>query len=57
MQAFERKGIAVIDLPFEDCAPPTLNVVVKFMLVAEALPGVPLVVHCKVRATQTSSAT
>ena len=54
VQVFEREGIAVIDLPFEDCSPPTLDVVVKFMLVAEALPGVPLVVHCKVRATQAS---
>ena len=54
VQVFEREGIAVIDLPFEDCSPPTLDVVVKFMLVAEALPGVPLAVHCKVRATQAS---
>jgi cell division cycle 14 len=39
------RGAAVIDLPFEDCAPPPLDVAVKFLSLAEGLPG-PLAVHC-----------
>ena len=39
-------GIAVADMPFEDCRPPPDAVVAKFLLLAEAAPGA-VAVHCK----------
>jgi cell division cycle 14 len=39
-------GIAVADLYFEDCTSPPVNIVAKFLAIAEALPGA-LAVHCK----------
>ena len=42
---FEARGIAVVDLCVEDGAPPPVDVVAKFLAVAERLPGV-LAVHC-----------
>ena len=39
-------GIAVADLFFEDCTPPPVEVVAKFLLLAEHVPGA-LAVHCK----------
>ena len=39
-------GIAVVDLYFEDCTPPPVAVVAKFLALAETLPGA-LAVHCK----------
>jgi cell division cycle 14 len=45
-QAFEKEGIAVADLFFEDCTPPPVDIVAKFLAIAEALPGA-LAVHCK----------
>jgi cell division cycle 14 len=39
-------GIAVADLYFEDCTPPPVDVVAKFLAIAEALPGA-LAVHCQ----------
>ena len=44
--AFERAGIAVADLQYEDCTSPDAAVVAKFLAIAEALPGA-LAVHCK----------
>jgi cell division cycle 14 len=44
--AFSAAGIAVADLFFEDCTPPPVDVVAKFLAIAEALPGA-LAVHCK----------
>jgi cell division cycle 14 len=44
--AFEEAGIAVADLPFEDCTSPGVDVVAKFFAIAEAVPGA-LAVHCK----------
>ena len=43
--AFARAGIAVAELPFEDCTPPPLAVAAKFMTVAEGVTGA-LAVHC-----------
>jgi cell division cycle 14 len=45
-RAFLQAGIAVADLYFEDCTAPPVDVVAKFLAIAEALPG-PLAVHCK----------
>jgi cell division cycle 14 len=39
-------GIAVADLPFDDCTPPPVEVVAEFLALAEGLPGA-LAVHCK----------
>ena len=44
--AFRAAGIAVADLFFEDCSPPPVDVVAKFLLLAERVPG-PVAVHCK----------
>ena len=43
---FRAAGIAVADLPFDDCRPPPDAVVAKFLLLAEAAPRA-LAVHCK----------
>ena len=43
---FVKGGIAVADLPFDDCTPPPPDVVATFLTLAEALPGA-LAVHCK----------
>ena len=43
---WEREGLALADLPFDDCAPPPADVVAKFLAVAEGVPGA-LAVHCK----------
>ena len=43
---FEREGLAVADLPFDDCAVPPAAVVAKFLAIAEAVPGA-VAVHCK----------
>ena len=45
-RGFEAAGIAVADLCFEDCTAPPVDVVAKFLALAEALPGA-LAVHCK----------
>ena len=45
-EEFRRAGIAVADLFFEDCTPPPVDVVAKFLLMAEQLPGA-IAVHCK----------
>ena len=45
-EEFEREGLAVADLHFDDCAPPPPVVVAKFLAIAEAVPGA-LAVHCK----------
>ena len=45
-QDFVSAGIAVADLFFEDCTSPPVDVVAKFLALAEALPGA-LAVHCK----------
>ena len=42
---FEAAGIAVVDLCCEDGAPPPIDVVSKFLALAEQLPGA-LAVHC-----------
>ncbi len=42
---FEAAGIAVVDLCWEDGAPPPIDVVAKFLAVAERLPGA-IAVHC-----------
>ena len=42
---FERAGMPVMDLPFDDCATPPMDVVAKFLLLSEKLPGA-LAVHC-----------
>jgi cell division cycle 14 len=43
---FARRGIAVADLPFDDCAAPPPDVVAKFLAIAEGVPGA-VAVHCK----------
>ena len=43
---FVKGGIAVADLPFDDCSPPPPDVVAAFLAIAEALPGA-LAVHCR----------
>ena len=43
---FEREGLAVADLLFDDCAPPPEAVVAKFLAIVEAVPGA-VAVHCK----------
>ena len=45
-KGFENAGIAVADLFFEDCTPPSVDVVAKFLAIAESLPGA-LAVHCQ----------
>jgi cell division cycle 14 len=45
-RAMEAADIAVADLFFEDCTAPPVDVVAKFLAIAEALPGA-LAVHCK----------
>jgi cell division cycle 14 len=45
-EAFVNRGIAVVDLYFEDCSTPPDEVILKFLLLAESHPG-PLAVHCK----------
>jgi cell division cycle 14 len=42
---FEEVGIAVVDLCWEDGAPPPIDTVAKFLAVAERLPGA-IAVHC-----------
>ena len=42
----EASGIAVVDLPFEDCTTPPPDVVARFLMLAEGLPGA-IAVHCK----------
>ena len=44
--ALRAAGIAVADMPFDDCRPPPDAVVAKFLLLAESAPGA-LAVHCK----------
>ena len=44
--AFTRAGIAVADLFFPDCTVPPMDVVAKFLLIAEKVPGA-VAVHCK----------
>ncbi len=41
---FELRGIVVVDLVWEDCSPPPVEIVAKFLAVAERLPGA-LAVH------------
>ena len=43
---WEREGLALADLPIEDCTVPPPGVVVKFLAIAEGVPGA-LAVHCK----------
>ena len=43
--SFEVAGIAVVDLSCEDCAPPPVDVVAKFLALMELLPGA-VAVHC-----------
>jgi cell division cycle 14 len=43
--AFEDEGIAVVDLCCEDGAPPPVDIVAKFLALAERLPGA-IAVHC-----------
>ena len=43
---FHANGIAVADLPFDDCTTPPPDVVARFLMLAESLPGA-LAVHCK----------
>jgi cell division cycle 14 len=43
---WEQEGLAVADLPFDDCGPPPAAVVAKFLAIAEGVPGA-LAVHCK----------
>jgi cell division cycle 14 len=45
-KTFVDAGIAVAELYFEDCTSPPVNIVAKFLAIAEALPGA-LAVHCK----------
>jgi cell division cycle 14 len=45
-RAFIDGGIAMADLFFEDCTCPPVDIVAKFLAIAEALPG-PLAVHCQ----------
>eukprot|EP00292_Cryptomonas_paramecium_P000872 CAMPEP_0113690944 /NCGR_PEP_ID=MMETSP0038_2-20120614/18114_1 /TAXON_ID=2898 /ORGANISM="Cryptomonas paramecium" /LENGTH=237 /DNA_ID=CAMNT_0000612409 /DNA_START=231 /DNA_END=940 /DNA_ORIENTATION=- /assembly_acc=CAM_ASM_000170 len=44
--AFREHGIAVAELFFDDCTPPSALVVAKFLAIAESVPGA-LAVHCK----------
>ena len=44
-EEFEREGLAVADLHFDDCTVPPASVVAKFLAIAEAVPGA-LAVHC-----------
>jgi hypothetical protein len=44
-EGLEQVGIAVVDLYFEDCAPPPIDVTAKFLALAERLPGA-VAVHC-----------
>ncbi len=44
-ETFSDAGIAVADLFFEDCTSPPVDVVAKFLAIAEAIPGA-LAVHC-----------
>ena len=44
--AFHAAGIAVADMPFDDCRPPPDDVVAKFLLLVESAPGA-VAVHCK----------
>ena len=43
---WEAEGLALADLPFDDCTPPPPVVVAKFLAIAEGVPGA-LAVHCK----------
>ncbi len=43
---FEEAGIAVVDLCCEDGAPPPVDVIAKFLAIAERLPGA-IAVHCR----------
>ena len=45
-EAFTDAGLGFVDLYFEDCTCPPADVVAKFMMIAEGLPGA-LAVHCK----------
>ena len=40
------EGLALADIPFDDCAPPPPAAVAKFLAIAEGVPGA-LAVHCK----------
>lgn len=42
---FESAGISMVELAWEDCEPPPVDIVAKFLAVAERLPGA-LAVHC-----------
>ena len=44
--AFHAAGIAVADIPFDDCRPPPDDVVAKVLLLVESAPGA-VAVHCK----------
>ena len=44
--ALTRAGLGFVDLFFEDCTCPPPDVVAKFMMIAEGLPGA-VAVHCK----------
>jgi cell division cycle 14 len=44
--ALHARGIAVVDMPFDDCTAPPPAVVAQFLMFAEGLPG-PIAVHCK----------
>ena len=43
---FEKEGLAVADLSFDDCSEPPAAVVAKFLAIAESVPGA-VAVHCK----------
>ncbi len=45
-QDMEAEGIAVAELYFEDCTPPPVDVVAKFLAITETVPGA-VAVHCK----------
>ena len=45
VRRFEDAGIAVVDLVYEDGGEPPVDVVAKFLGIAEALPGA-VAVHC-----------
>jgi cell division cycle 14 len=45
-RGFAEAGIAVADLFFQDCTDPPVDVVAKFLAIAEALPGA-IAVHCQ----------
>ena len=45
-EEFEREGLAVADLSFDDCTPPPAPIVAKFLAITEAVPGA-VAVHCK----------